>query len=338
MARQRETPLLPSEMVRSQGPAGCRSLSDPRAQPAPSYRACARKKVPGRLRKWPRASAAGGRWAGRRRRGGAGPAPSGRGAGRRSACGGGGAALGSERRRGCCCRGGRMVFESLVVDVLNRFLGDYVVNLDSSQLKLGIWGGTRLPRRGGTHRPARPGRAREPPARRRPWRSRGACLGPAGLGAVLPPAQGRRPGRCPWGVRAGRCRTRRWAGLGWAACPAALSPLHLPGSLKIVVGAGELGRRWRGAGVEQLVAVAAAGDGSRQRGQEQPQNQGKKRAKMLEVYECSLGRVRLALGRRVSRSSGPCGVCEKFGAQLEPPKPAAQPDPAVGACGTEQSD
>lgn len=35
-----------------------------------------------------------------------------------------------------------MVFESLVVDVLNRFLGDYVVNLDSSQLKLGIWGGT----------------------------------------------------------------------------------------------------------------------------------------------------------------------------------------------------
>ncbi|XP_028269802.1 intermembrane lipid transfer protein VPS13A isoform X2 [Parambassis ranga] len=34
-----------------------------------------------------------------------------------------------------------MVFESLVVDVLNRFLGDYVVNLDSSQLNLGIWRG-----------------------------------------------------------------------------------------------------------------------------------------------------------------------------------------------------
>ncbi|KAI4820200.1 hypothetical protein KUCAC02_028184 [Chaenocephalus aceratus] len=34
-----------------------------------------------------------------------------------------------------------MVFESLVVDVLNRFLGDYVVNLDCSQLKLAIWGG-----------------------------------------------------------------------------------------------------------------------------------------------------------------------------------------------------
>uniref|UniRef100_A0A8C4VB39 Vacuolar protein sorting 13 homolog A n=1 Tax=Falco tinnunculus TaxID=100819 RepID=A0A8C4VB39_FALTI len=47
-----------------------------------------------------------------------------------------------------------MVFESLVVDVLNRFLGDYVVNLDSSQLKLGIWGGTGLPRRGGPRRPA----------------------------------------------------------------------------------------------------------------------------------------------------------------------------------------
>ncbi|XP_072538496.1 intermembrane lipid transfer protein VPS13A isoform X2 [Salminus brasiliensis] len=37
-----------------------------------------------------------------------------------------------------------MVFESLVVDVLNRFLGDYVVNLDSSQLNLGIWGGDAI--------------------------------------------------------------------------------------------------------------------------------------------------------------------------------------------------
>lgn len=34
-----------------------------------------------------------------------------------------------------------MVFESVVVDVLNRFIGDYVENLDRSQLKLGIWGG-----------------------------------------------------------------------------------------------------------------------------------------------------------------------------------------------------
>lgn len=36
-----------------------------------------------------------------------------------------------------------MVFESVVVDVLNRFLGDYVVNLDTSQLSLGIWAGNR---------------------------------------------------------------------------------------------------------------------------------------------------------------------------------------------------
>ncbi|KAF2903862.1 hypothetical protein ILUMI_02321 [Ignelater luminosus] len=34
-----------------------------------------------------------------------------------------------------------MVFESVVTDVLNRVLGDYVENLDSKQLKLGIWGG-----------------------------------------------------------------------------------------------------------------------------------------------------------------------------------------------------
>lgn len=33
------------------------------------------------------------------------------------------------------------MFESVVVDVLNRFLGDYVVNLDESQLSLGIWKG-----------------------------------------------------------------------------------------------------------------------------------------------------------------------------------------------------
>ncbi|KAJ7994515.1 hypothetical protein DPEC_G00250280 [Dallia pectoralis] len=34
-----------------------------------------------------------------------------------------------------------MVFESLVGDLLNRFIGDYVENLDKSQLKIGIWGG-----------------------------------------------------------------------------------------------------------------------------------------------------------------------------------------------------
>ncbi|XP_022649179.1 vacuolar protein sorting-associated protein 13-like isoform X3 [Varroa destructor] len=34
-----------------------------------------------------------------------------------------------------------MVFESVVVDVLNRFVGSYVENLDASQLKIGIFGG-----------------------------------------------------------------------------------------------------------------------------------------------------------------------------------------------------
>uniref|UniRef100_A0A671MWF0 Vacuolar protein sorting-associated protein 13C-like n=1 Tax=Sinocyclocheilus anshuiensis TaxID=1608454 RepID=A0A671MWF0_9TELE len=37
-----------------------------------------------------------------------------------------------------------MVFESVVSDLLNRFIGDYVENLDKSQLKIGIWGGKRL--------------------------------------------------------------------------------------------------------------------------------------------------------------------------------------------------
>ncbi|XP_039291061.1 vacuolar protein sorting-associated protein 13 [Nilaparvata lugens] len=34
-----------------------------------------------------------------------------------------------------------MVFESIVVDLLNRYVGEYVENLDSKQLKIGIWGG-----------------------------------------------------------------------------------------------------------------------------------------------------------------------------------------------------
>lgn len=34
-----------------------------------------------------------------------------------------------------------MVFEGILVDVLNRVLGPYVKNLDASQLKVGIWGG-----------------------------------------------------------------------------------------------------------------------------------------------------------------------------------------------------
>ena len=35
-----------------------------------------------------------------------------------------------------------MVFESYVVDLLNKFAGQYLENLDTSQLRLGIWGGT----------------------------------------------------------------------------------------------------------------------------------------------------------------------------------------------------
>lgn len=34
-----------------------------------------------------------------------------------------------------------MVFESVVAELLNRFLGDFVNNLDASQLNIGIWGG-----------------------------------------------------------------------------------------------------------------------------------------------------------------------------------------------------
>lgn len=34
-----------------------------------------------------------------------------------------------------------MVFESIVADILNRYLGEYVENLDKGQLKIGIWGG-----------------------------------------------------------------------------------------------------------------------------------------------------------------------------------------------------
>ncbi|ESO10807.1 hypothetical protein HELRODRAFT_72498 [Helobdella robusta] len=34
-----------------------------------------------------------------------------------------------------------MVFESLVADLVNRFLGDFIENLDKSQLSIGIWGG-----------------------------------------------------------------------------------------------------------------------------------------------------------------------------------------------------
>lgn len=34
-----------------------------------------------------------------------------------------------------------MVFESIVTDLMNRFLGDFIENLDKKQLNIGIWGG-----------------------------------------------------------------------------------------------------------------------------------------------------------------------------------------------------
>ena len=34
-----------------------------------------------------------------------------------------------------------MVFEALVASILNKYLGEFVVNLDKSQLNIGIWGG-----------------------------------------------------------------------------------------------------------------------------------------------------------------------------------------------------
>jgi len=39
------------------------------------------------------------------------------------------------------CSFSKMVFESIVVELVNRFLGDYIENLDTSQLSLSIWGG-----------------------------------------------------------------------------------------------------------------------------------------------------------------------------------------------------
>lgn len=34
-----------------------------------------------------------------------------------------------------------MVLESVVSSLLNKYLGEFVQNLDTSQLKIGIWGG-----------------------------------------------------------------------------------------------------------------------------------------------------------------------------------------------------
>lgn len=34
-----------------------------------------------------------------------------------------------------------MVFESIVAELLNKVLGEYIQNLDYTQLKLSLWGG-----------------------------------------------------------------------------------------------------------------------------------------------------------------------------------------------------
>ena len=34
-----------------------------------------------------------------------------------------------------------MVFESIVVELVNKYLGDFVENFDKSQLKISLWGG-----------------------------------------------------------------------------------------------------------------------------------------------------------------------------------------------------
>lgn len=205
-------------------------------------------------------------------------AEGGAGRGRGRAGAGGGAGAGAAALLLLLPPLGRMVFESLVVDVLNRFLGDYVVNLDSSQLKLGIWGGTGLPRRGGTRRLPRPGPARASPAA--PG-SRLACL-PACLPAAAlgtPAAPPARPGSGPpcrpreGGGRGGGvprasgwarpCRARRRAGL--PARQRCRRSQHLPGRLKIAVGAGGLGRRCpRGAWSSRLAAAAGPGGAAKQ--------------------------------------------------------------------------
>lgn len=37
-----------------------------------------------------------------------------------------------------------MVFESIVAELLNKVLGEYIQNLDHTQLKLSLWGGKHL--------------------------------------------------------------------------------------------------------------------------------------------------------------------------------------------------
>lgn len=89
-----------------------------------------------------------------------------------------------------------MVLESVVADLLNRFLGDYVENLDKSQLKLGIWGGKREGGAGGLRARAEGPRLRAPrPVQRGallPSLPRPRLRGGRSRGPPSPPAGARR--------------------------------------------------------------------------------------------------------------------------------------------------
>lgn len=105
-----------------------------------------------------------------------------------------------------------MVLESVVADLLNRFLGDYVENLNKSQLKLGIWGGK--PRQPGSQAgvgggvgapPAPPSLSRPPSCMARPASEVGvvgrllkpADLAPRGSWGVTSPTDALRAGASP---------------------------------------------------------------------------------------------------------------------------------------------
>lgn len=104
------------------------------------------------------------------------------------------------------CLGPTMVLESVVADLLNRFLGDYVENLNKSQLKLGIWGGKREGAAAGC------------------WGLQTLAMGPQPQAAPLPapapaefllPSEAPPPGRALGGAPSLGRRCRAWGGL----CP-----------------------------------------------------------------------------------------------------------------------
>ena len=110
---------------------------------------------------------------------------------------------------------GTMVLESVVADLLNRFLGDYVENLNKSQLKLGIWGGKREGAAAGCR--GLQALAEGPAPRAAPF------LPPAR--AVLPsPPETPPPGRAlGWAPSLGR-RCGAWGGLRWPPPPRGVRP------------------------------------------------------------------------------------------------------------------